>query len=110
MNSPVAADSTSDDSLSIEEGEENGSCSKLRKLFKTQQSSAYEFDSLVGLNGSQIHSSFPCLLDEEKKRFFIWLGDITINKFTKSTFMNLADFAEKKGALTITVILFRDHC
>jgi len=112
MNSPVAAaDSTSDDSISIEEGDK-GSCQKLRKLFKVKegQDNIYEFDSRIGLNGSQIHSTFPCLLDAENKRFYIWLGDITINKFTKSTFMNLANFAESKGAKSMVFVLLRDHC
>jgi len=55
MNSPVAAaDSTSDDSSSNEDGDANGSCSKLRKLFKVPENKdiAYEFDSRIGLNGS----------------------------------------------------------
>jgi len=49
-------------------------------------------------------------LDEENKRFYIWLGDITIDKFTKSTFMNLVTFAESKGAVNMTFIQTRDHC
>jgi len=112
MNSPVGAESTSDDSDSIEDADATGSCSKLRKLFKVKENkdSAFEFDSRVGLNGSQIHSTFPCLLDEENKRFYVWLGDITINKFTKSTFMNLADFAESKSATSMVLVQVRDHC
>jgi len=74
------------------------------------QEHMYEFDSRIGLNGSQIHSTFPCLLDSENKRFYIWLGDITIGKFTKSTFMNLANFAETKGAQEMIFVLMRDHC
>jgi len=34
ISSPVAQESTSDDSDSFEEGVANGSCSKLAKLFK----------------------------------------------------------------------------
>jgi hypothetical protein len=114
MNSPVAAaDSTSDDTSSNEDGDASGkcphskltplcvgSCSKLRKLFRVPENKdiAYEFDSRVGLNGSQVHCTFPCLLDSENKRFYVWLGDITIDKLTKSTFLNIADFAENKGA------------
>jgi len=49
-------------------------------------------------------------MDNENKRFYIWLGDITVNKFTKSTFMNLANFAESKGALSMVLVLIRDHC
>jgi hypothetical protein len=113
MNSPVVRnDSTSDDSLSEEDEDAYGSCSKLKKLFKVKEgkNSAYEFDSRVGLNGSQIHSSFPCMLDEENQRFYVWLGDITICKFTKSTFMNLVNFAETKGAQTMVFVQIRDHC
>lgn len=56
-------DSTSDDSQSIEEDEDS---SILARLFKVQenQSTIFEFESRVGLNGSQVHSSFPCLLDQ----------------------------------------------
>jgi len=49
-------------------------------------------------------------LDEDKKRFYVWLGDITVDKLTKSTFMNLATFAEEKGALVMVMIQTRDHC
>jgi len=54
MNSPVGAESTSDDSETLEDGDAIGSCSKLRKLFKVKDNkdSAFEFDSRVGLNGS----------------------------------------------------------
>jgi len=55
-----------------------------------------DFDAKVGLNASVLHHNYPCLLDEDKKKFFVWLGDITIDKFNKSTFMNLANFAEKQ--------------
>ena len=83
----------------------------MRKLFKVKQekSADYEFDSRIGLNGSQIHSTFPCLLDSENKRFYVWLGDITIDKFTKSTFMNLANFGESKEALSMVFVQLRDH-
>jgi len=48
-------------------------------------------------------------MDSENKRFIIWLGDITIDKFTKSTFMNLADFAESKDATSLVFVQMRDH-
>lgn len=126
MKSPQAqADSTSEDSDSIEEAlafgkfpsqgshlNSIGSCSKLAKLFKLSQEkmSVYEFDSRVGLNCSQILATFCCIMDEENKRFLISLGDITIDKFTKSTFMNLANFAEEKGAKSMIFVQNRDHC
>jgi hypothetical protein len=33
--------------------------------------------------------------DEESHRFYVWLGDLAIEKFTKTTFLNLVNFAEK---------------
>jgi len=55
----------------------------------------YEFDARIGLNGQQCLWKFPCLLDLSQNKFFVWMGDVTIEKFTKSTFMNLVGFAEK---------------
>ena len=55
----------------------------------------YDIDSRVGLNGSKSLWSFACLHDEEHARFFVSIGDITLDKFTKTTFMNLTNFAEK---------------
>jgi len=69
----------------------------------------FEFDSRVGLNASQTHHSFPCLFNEEKKVFYVLLGNATIDKFTKSTFMNLANFAEKSGAKQIVLVQQREH-
>jgi hypothetical protein len=68
-----------------------------------------EFDSKVGLNGQQSLWSFPCILDEEKMNFFVWLGDVTLDKFTKSTFLNLVSFAEKEGAVKMILVQNRDH-
>ena len=43
------------------------------------------------------------------KKFFVLLGDIDISVFSKSTFMNLANFAEKKCAISIIFLLDADH-
>jgi len=43
-------------------------------------------------------------LEETNKRFFVWLGDVTIDKLTKSTFMNLANFADERGATKMVMI------
>lgn len=64
----------------------------------------YELDSRVGLNGSQCLESFPCLMDDEHHRFYVWIGDITIDKFTKTTFLNIVAFAEKAGASSLILI------
>lgn len=58
----------------------------------------YDIDSRVGLNGSKSFSQFQCLNDEESHRFYIWMGELAIEKFTKTTFLNLVNFAEKAGA------------
>jgi hypothetical protein len=70
----------------------------------------FDFDAKVGLNASQVHSNYPCLLDEEHKRFYVWLGDVPLDKFNKSTFLNLANFAENNGASKMVLIQNRDHC
>lgn len=69
----------------------------------------FELDSRVGLNGSQTCWNFPCLLDTEHKTFFVWLGDISIERFTKTTFLNLTNFAENAGAIKIVLVQFREH-
>jgi hypothetical protein len=48
-------------------------------------------------------------MDELLENFYVYLGAADINKFTKSTFMNLVTFAEKSGAKAIYLILNRDH-
>ena len=68
-----------------------------------------DFDARVGLNASKVYHNFPCLLDEVNNRFFVYLGDVTIEKFNKSTFMNLANFAEENGAKTMILIQNREH-
>jgi len=81
------------------------------KLFKVNAENykLLEFDSRVGLNGSQCHWKFPCLSDSGESRFYVWIGNATVDKFTKSTFMNLVDFAEKEQAKTIILVQARAH-
>ena len=69
----------------------------------------FELDSRVGLNGSHHFQSFACLFDEQNLRFFVMLGETSIDKFTKSTYMNFVSFAEKHGAASIVLVLDRDH-
>jgi len=71
--------------------------------------SLFEFESKSGLNGSLTVWRFPCILDEENKRFFVWIGEVTMDKFTKSTFMNLVLFAEKHSAEKIMLVQVRNH-
>jgi len=75
-------------------------------MVKANEESAklFELDSRGGLNGAHCLWTFACLFDEETKRFYVWLGDITIEKFNKSTYMNLVAFAEKIGASKLVFI------
>jgi len=48
-------------------------------------------------------------METESKKFFVWLGDITIDKFTKTTFLNIVQFAETAGASSLVIVQNRDH-
>lgn len=69
----------------------------------------YEFDARVGLNGSYSQWNYPCIFNEENRVFFVLIGDVTIDKFNKTSFMNLVAFAEKAGAAKMVLIQERDH-
>lgn len=58
----------------------------------------FELDSKTGLHGTLNHWSYPCVMDEEKHIFFVWLGETPLEKFTKTSFLNIVNFAEKAGA------------
>jgi len=47
--------------------------------------------------------------DDATKIFYIWLGDLSIEKFTKTIYMNLVNFAEKAGSSKMILIQDRDH-
>jgi len=68
-----------------------------------------DIDSRVGLNGSKSLWSFSCLQDEVNKKFFVWLGDLPLEKFTKTTFLNLTNFAEKLNCKQVVLIMNREH-
>ncbi|CDW84047.1 UNKNOWN [Stylonychia lemnae] len=110
LASPMAADLSSDDSASTDEDVAD-QCKRIQQIIKVSEDKAklFELDSRVGLNGSKSHWSFPCMQDEESKRFYIWLGDVSIEKLTKSIFMNLVNFAEKAGSQKMILIQDRDH-
>jgi len=69
----------------------------------------YEFDARIGLNGQQCLWKFPCIFEVTHARFFVWMGDVTIDRFTKSTFMNLVGFAEKSCAKQMVLVQTRAH-
>jgi len=103
----------SDDSASTDEGavQIQDYNQRMMQLFKMKEGQAkhFELDSKVGLNGQQTCWSFPCMLDASRGTFFVWLGDITIDCFTKTTFLSLTNFAEEKGATKVILVQFRDH-
>lgn len=105
MATPIDAEiSSPDDSASTEEFGKSyiyfnriDNCLKLQQLFKIESDKCklFEVDSRIGLNGSSTLWSFPCLQDDVREHLIVWLGDINIDKFTKTTFMNLVNFGEK---------------
>ena len=66
-------------------------------------------DSCAGLLGSETLRQYPCLMDFASGRFYVWLADTDIALFTKSTFMNLCNFAERQGAQKVLLLLDADH-
>ena len=67
----------------------------------------FVFDACAGLSGTETLNQYPCIYEETSRRFFVWLGDTDFALFTKSTFMNLSNFAEfEVGASTITFLVF----
>ena len=81
---------------------------KILKL-STNKFKQYEFEARTGLNGQISLWVFPCILDQVKEKFYIWMDEVTIDKFTKSTFMNVAGFAEENGAKELVLVQKRDH-
>lgn len=76
---------------------------------KDEHTKMFDLDSRVGLNGSQSNWAFSAVLDDASKRFYIWLGDAGIDKITKSTFLNMVNFAEKQSAKQVVLVMYRDH-
>lgn len=76
---------------------------------KHESTQKFLFDVCAGLSGEETQCQFPCIYEEASHRFFVWLGDTDIAYFTKSTFMNLCDFAEETGASSVTFLIFRQH-
>ena len=74
-----------------------------------ETSQKFVFDACAGLSGHETLSQYPCIFEAESARFFVWLGDTDLALFTKSTFMNLSNFAEKAGARTIIFLVFHAH-
>jgi hypothetical protein len=118
MVSPHAAESLSHDSTSTDEDANINGKLHISVNFELDEGSVlaeilnvkdgnyklYDIDSRVGLNGSHSFSNFHCLHDEATQKFFVWMGDLSIDKFTKTTFLNLVNFAEKTGSQQLILI------
>ena len=70
----------------------------------------FVFDACAGLSGTETLHQYPCVYDGRSSRFFVWLGDTDFALFTKSTFMNLCEFAESEcQAISVTFLVFHQH-
>ena len=74
---------------------------------QTETTGKYLFDAQAGLSGTDLVHRYPCIHDELSNKFFVWLGDTDFAIFTKSTFMNLSNFGESVGAISITFLIYR---
>jgi hypothetical protein len=83
----------------------------MMQLFKCKEGQAKYFDieSKVGLQGSQTCWSYPCIQDAAREKFFVWMGDVPLDRFTKTTFLNLVNFAENAGAKQMILTINREH-
>jgi hypothetical protein len=68
---------------------------------------SFVIDSQAGLTGKTVIAKYPCIL--AGGNFFVHIGTTDSSMFGKSTLMNLANFAEKKGAKDMYLILDREH-
>ena len=69
----------------------------------------FTIESKGGLLGTDTLAEFPCVQDCTKQQFFVQIGMTDIVFFTKSTLLNLCDFAEKRGAQELIFILDRKN-
>lgn len=72
-------------------------CSPMTSLLKIAEEDyrPYVVDQNGGLSGNETLHQFPCALFKDKK-LLVWLADTELTYFSKSTFMNLCDFAERE--------------
>ena len=61
-------------------------------------------DVCDGLSGREIDHHLPCAHYKDQ-RLLVWLADTDLAIFTKSTFMNLCDFAENELKVASVVFL-----
>lgn len=94
------------DSKSIDEA-----CDPLVKQLDLTKGKFKKFvvDSCAGLLGSETLRQYPCLMDFASGRFYVCMSDTDFELFTKSTFMNLCNFAENHGAEKLLLLLDANH-
>lgn len=69
----------------------------------------FTIESVGGLLGTDKLAEFPCVHDCAAKKFYVQIGKTDYAFFTKSTLLNLCDFAEKENAQQIVFILDRQN-
>jgi len=99
-------DSTSENSKSSHDSHKNDKiaalsidtlCAPLMAILENKRNmdiQKFAFDVCGGLVGSDVVHQYACAYDPSSKNFFIWLGNSSIGSFSKSSFMNLTNFAE----------------
>lgn len=109
-------DSTSDDTASSGSVESDlksidEACGPLVSQLALEKGKFKRFvvDSCAGLLGSETLRQYPCLMDFASGRFYVWLADTDFALFTKSTFMNLCNFAENQGADKLLLLIDAQH-
>lgn len=66
-------------------------------------------DACAGLIGDETIHQYPCVL-HKAETLLVWLDETDISVFSKSTFMNLCNFAEDKlGASKVTFVIAAEH-
>jgi len=102
------SENTSTDDYHCEAGIAQDACKPLLNLLELSvDNKSFVIDCMAGLSGQETVKEFPCLLNGA--RFYVLLTDTQFNLFTKSTFMNLCNFAENRGALSMVIVLDRNH-
>lgn len=101
-DSETQSDTSSNDSI-----EHEASVKPIIDILNVSSFNSFVINSQAGLSGTTTIATYPCVLTATK--FFVWLGATSITVFDKSTFMNLANLAEKEGATDMYLILERSN-
>lgn len=93
------SDNTSDQTQAL------NACRPMTSLLsiKDDECQAYVIDACAGLSGKETVHQWPCVLYDDK--LIVWLDETSLSMFTKSTFMNLCEFAEQECAAKKLVFL-----